>query len=84
MSGSRVFDSGVGTQIEMTSISAIRSQSVVASILPAFTSAASSSEETSPMYDSPLFTRSTFSLLTSKPVARNPVFANSTARGRPT
>jgi hypothetical protein len=49
MSGSFVFDSGVGTQIEIASTSARRPMSMVASTRPALRSAATSAVGTSGM-----------------------------------
>jgi hypothetical protein len=65
MSGSRVFDSGVGTAIEIASHSRSRVSSAVAVKRPACTCAATSAAATSWMCDWPPFSRSTTRWLTS-------------------
>ena len=59
MSGSRVFDSGVGTAMEIASVSPSRVSSVVAVIKPLRTSAARSALGTSWMCESPAMSRET-------------------------
>jgi hypothetical protein len=83
-SGSRVFESGVGTAIAMQSGSLIRFSSVVAENLPAFTNFARRSDGTSWMCEVPLFRRSVTRLLMSNPMTVKPASAISMARGRPT
>ncbi len=69
-SGSRVLPSGVGTQMAMPSGSSSRARSVVAPILPAFTSFASRSVGMSCTCERPALTPSTTRALTSKPTTR--------------
>src|SRR5579862_1096510 len=84
MSGSLVLRSGVGTQMLIVSRSATTSNLVVADRRPALTSAATSAEGTSGMYDSPREMAAIFRASRSMPVTLNPQRANSTASGSPT
>ncbi len=83
-SGSRLFESGVGTQMLMTSQAPRRPKSVVPTRRPAFTSVATSAAGTSGMYDRPEDRASTFDTSTSNPITFTPRCANATASGRPT
>jgi hypothetical protein len=65
MSGSRVFDKGVGTAMEIASASASRRSSVVTSIMPLRTRASSSALETSWTCERPAFSAETTRSLTS-------------------
>ena len=83
-SGSRVLESGVGTQMETTSHSARRLMSVVASSNPFSRSSATSAEGTSRMWERPAFTPSTTLGFTSNPMTCMPASAASTTSGSPT
>ncbi len=84
MSGSRVFERGVGTQRQTTSHRPNRLMSVVASRSPAARRSDIDSSSTSPMWLCPSFTPDTIAASTSKPRAWLPLRAISTAKGRPT
>ena len=70
MSGSLVLFNGVGTHTITASALAKIERSVVASSRPLLTCGAMSLVATSAMYDSPLFSRRTFSGSLSSPVTR--------------
>ena len=83
-SGSRVFRSGVGTQMLMVSTSASAEKSVVAARTPASTAAFTSAAATSAMYDSPRRIAPVRSASMSKPTAGTPARAKATTSGNPT
>jgi hypothetical protein len=84
MSGSFVLFSGVGTQTMMASAAPSTSGSALARRRPASTRGLSAELGMSPMYDSPIPRRRTFSRSLSYPVTRKPARASSTTRGSPT
>ena len=82
-SGPSASDSGVGTQITITSCGPISASSAVARN-PRARASATSSSDTSSTCDRPAFSPAAISALVSKPVTRNPARAAWTASGRPT
>ena len=70
MSGSLVFERGVGTQTDTASASFRRLMSAVARILPDVTSGASDAAGTSLMCERPAFIPSTTRELRSNPITR--------------
>ena len=82
-SGPSASDSGVGTQITITSCG-LRSAGSAVAVNPWSRAAATSSPVTSPTWDRPAFRPRVIAVLVSNPVTRNPARAAWTASGKPT